>query len=419
MHLLGAMSEKTDSKLALEPPDVRRVMDRVRAFPRPVISLYAVVHPAQNETLSAAVAVRLKNTLRDLEGVPPAAASKIEKYFEQRSRHGRSVAIFATSDDIEVLELDVTLERDGSDHVDARVGEPYYLPLLALIARHTSRLVLFADRDHLHGFRVFLGQATSALSAQREPIAVEQDDIEQSENRLPRGVAAVPAPAARSPQTASNQRNQRQYIADRAGSARQLADENIELSQAAFYRSQVEAIRTLVERDEIDDLIVLGPERDRHLLVSCLADDLARRVRHVGAGINSGVPTSMEVAAHVRTIVEALEAERQGEVLDAIAERGVRGVDECLKALQLGRLRQLVVPRSLDIGAYLDPETNQVQAVNGSESAPATQGAERVDLTISLPEIAEQAGADIQFVSGACERRLVEEFGGMAGLARW
>src|SRR5690606_23663075 len=121
----------------------------------------------------------------------------------------------------------------------------------------------------------------------------------------------------------------------------------------------------------------------------------------------------------VQPKISELEAQRDAQLLDSIAERGVRGLNECLEALQEGRLHQLAVPRSLSQTAYMDPQTEYVSAQRKRAAALSDEAVEKVELSALLPELAQRWGANIQFVSGQAEPRVLEEFGGLGGLARW
>lgn len=413
--------ENTDSSEAVTArQDIRRVMDQVRNYPRPVVSLYATVDPGQRETLSQPVAVRAKNTLKEMSEVPEDVRRRVLDYFDSRRPRARSIALFASAEELDVLELDVVFEDDAtSDRLNGHFGEPHFAPLLAAMQDHAAHIAVFADRDHVRVFHVFMGQAELLLDEARETTAGEQDEIGQSKGRLPEGVKTVAPPNTRSPHTASSQHNGPKYIADRGDAAKQLNDERIEYSQQSFYRRCGEQLQSMLEEREVAGILVFGPERDRHLMHASMPGLVAKHVTALLPGTERGLPESSAVVGLVEPNIAGLGEERGAELLDAIAERGVRGLEESLAALQEGRLHRLAVPTSLSVSAYRDERTDYVTTRKRDASTLGDGDATEVDLASVLPELAEKWGARLEYSSGEQEQRLLEDFGGLAGLRRW
>ena len=414
------MTRSRNARVAVEKSDLWNLFERVRGYSRPVVSLYATVHPGQKESWSRAVVTRVKNTLRELEGVPSEIHEQIVSYFERRTPQGRTVAVFASREQLESLELDLSVHDDtASDRLDARMGEPYFTPLLYAANEYAPHLVVFADRDNVCLYRVFLGQAEQLARATRETTAPEQDELGRSKDRFSQAMASVRPPAASSHSIVGTQQNKPKFIADRGDAARQLANERIEYSQASFYRDNAQRMQEILRQYSIDRVLVLGPDRDRHLMLSSMPRQVSKCVGALLPSTTGEVPSPRQVLELAQPTIEALEAERDAELLDAIADRGVRGLEPCLVALQEGRLHKLAVPMSLSKPAYIDPETEYVTAQKKEASTLSAGAAQSVDLSIKLPELAEKWGAHLEFVSGEQERRVLEEFGGMGGLSRW
>lgn len=398
--------------------DFDELLARVRGYERPLLSLYANVHPARRETLSHPVAIRAKNTLRELRDVPEGLREAVLDYFENRPSQARAVAIFGNSEHLELLELDVPVDDPPDDRLTARYGEPDLSPLLEVIQRHSPRVAVFVDRDDVHVFRVYMGRAACIFEQEREPTAGEQDEIGLSKGRLPDGVKSVAAPATRSPQTAGHQQNGPQYIADRGDAAKQLRQERIEHSQVLFYKECSERIRELLAQTPDANLMLIGPERERHLMLSAMPDQLSKRVSVLLRRTRAGAPSSSEVLQLEEEARGDIDAQREDDLLSAIAERGVLGLEPCLAALQEGRLHRLAVPASLRSSAYLERRTDYV--TTHEPTAKKLGGEiEEVDLASRLPELAEKWGARIELLRGEQERKLVEELGGLGGLRRW
>lgn len=416
----SGMANVDQEGIAVDREHVRELIDRVRGFSRPVVSMYATVHPGQPQTLSRAVVVRAKNTVRDLEGVSAGVRQRLVDFFEKRAPQGRSVAVFADENEITAIELDLALGQDGDgDRFDTRVGEPYFTPLLAAVNEYAPHLVLLVDLDHVRAYRIFLGQAHLMHEATREATAMEQDEIGSSIDRFPHAVTRGYAPSRHHPHTAGNQQNGPKYVADRGDAARQLADERIERSQAAFYREQAEILQPFLQQHAIERVLIAGPERDRHLMQASMPSEIAKHVSALIPGLDGEEPAPHRVLQLAQAKIEELEAARDVELVNAIAERGVQGVEQCLEALQAGRLHQLAVPLSWSQEAYVDPQTEYVTAKRQKAAALNGNGVQKVDLSVLLPELAEKWGAHLEFVRGEAERRVIDEFGGLGGLARW
>lgn len=414
------MTAENATGIRFDKQDIHQLMEQVRGLEPPIVSLYASVHPGRPETLPQAVTVRAKNTVKHLDGIPTEVRERIIEYFEKRPVAGRSVAVFANREQLEAVELNVPLLSDTlGDHMDARVGDPYFVPLLSALSENAPTLVVFADRDHVCVYRVFLGQAESVFHATREPTAKEMDEATPSKDRMPNAVAGVPAPAARSPHTVSNQQNGRKYIADRGDAAKQLFAEGIASSQAAFYKENSERIHGLLQEHAVERVLIMGPERDRHLMLGCMPSPVAKRVVGMLPSSDGQLPEPHRILELVKETLVEQEAELGAALLDAIAEHGIRGMAPCLAALQEGRLRQLVAPVGLSQRAYCEPSTGYVSLERADVEALTDSNAEEVDLAVKLPQLAEQWGAELQFVHGEHEQRVVEEFGGMGGLLRW
>lgn len=414
------MTAEDVTRIRFDQRDIHQLMEQIRGFEIPIVSIYASVHPGRPETAPQAVTVRAKNTVKHLDGVPVEVRERIIDYFEQRTATGRSVAVFANSEQLQALELDVPLLVGTlGDQLDARVGEPYFAPLLSALSENAPALVVFADRDHVCLYRVVLGQAESLFHVTRERTAKEMDEATPSKDRMPKAVVGVPAPAVRSPHTASNQQSGRKYVADRGDAAKQLFEEGIANSQAAFYRESAERIELFLQEHGVERVLVMGPERDRHLMFACLPPQVTSRVVGMLPSSDGQLPAPHQIVDLVHQTLVDREAEQGVRLLDTIAERGVWGVSKCLTALQEGRLRLLVVPKTQNGYAYCDPNTGYVSLEKEQVDALGVAPAEEVDLSVKLPQLAEQWGAELQFVSGDVEKRIFEEFDGMGGLVRW
>lgn len=400
--------------------DITALLGRLESFERPVLTVYANVQPGRRESSSAAVLARLKNSLRELEGVPAGAAERVVEYFTSRESEGRSVALFATPDQLEVMELPVDAVDDTeSDRLPTHLGEPMLTPLLVLDSGQEPHLVVYCERDHLSAYGVQLGRAEPLHEARRQRAGEQDDVLTRPKDRLPAGVMSASPAEARNAQTVGREQSGPKYQADRGDAARQLADEGVRHSQARFYREQGAELRAIMDREGLRRVILLGADRERHLLFSALPHEVAACVTALTPASGGVAPTATSIPGIVGPHIEAQAEQRKKELLDAIAEGGITGLRECLDALQQGRLYTLAVAVPLEKDVYVNPKT-QFVTLSEEEARPATGGnPERRELAMMLPELARAWGAQLEYVEGEPAQRLHEDFGGMGGLPRW
>jgi hypothetical protein len=68
---------------------------------------------------------------------------------------------------------------------------------------------------------------------------------------------------------------------------------------------------------------------------------------------------------------------------------------------------------------FCDTQTNYVALREDDVRVSNTTNVIAVDLATKLPSLAEAWGARVEFVGGEAEQALIEQLGGMGGLARW
>jgi peptide subunit release factor 1 (eRF1) len=106
-------------------------------------------------------------------------------------------------------------------------------------------------------------------------------------------------------------------------------------------------------------------------------------------------------------------------LIQEVREAGRWTVPTVLLDLQMGRLHLLVVPWRTESVVWrcasgpVAADTETVQAF-----CPG-QEVKQVQLQDLLPDLAAAHGARLEFVQGEAEAMLLQEFGGLAGLARW
>jgi hypothetical protein len=128
-----------------------------------------------------------------------------------------------------------------------------------------------------------------------------------------------------------------------------------------------------------------------------------------------------EVLDRVRPIIVEREALEEDRLLNQIREKGVWGVDSCLREIQRGRIHTLAVPWRPDQRVYVAANTGYVAASEEAARAQSPNGGsvEPRLLTTVLPDLVTAWGMRLEFMRGANQETLVGQLGSMAGLTRW
>jgi peptide subunit release factor 1 (eRF1) len=205
-----------------------------------------------------------------------------------------------------------------------------------------------------------------------------------------------------------------------SGTARDLFERRIEEWTRRFYKEAGEKLRRLVERFGIGRLILAGPEERTAAFRSALPHEVRRLVV---SRVHLPVKASEdEVVRRISGLEERLEREREKELLAQVGERGVRGSEATLMALQEGRVYLLIAPW---------PLFGEVRWCDSCALASATEAREeercpycggptrRRSLSDASIELAAARDARIELVRGENANTLRGRFGGLAGLTRF
>ncbi len=187
-----------------------------------------------------------------------------------------------------------------------------------------------------------------------------------------------------------------------------------------MYATLARLLEQAADQLAIERLVLAG----EHWQISHFETYLSRRIQRRVAARTSLWPEAHQASAgaiwrHLEPVL--LEAERRGEMalLEEVKEQGgLWGADAVLNALQLGRVRLWILPWSLDFRVWQCPEDGFIAASREAASVLCTAPREE-PLRDHVWSLAAQYGADLEFVRGEAEQRLIREMGGMAALLRW
>jgi len=376
-------------------------------WPPPVLSLYVQVNPADPNVSEYTFdykkkpyVIRAKDTLKAL-GVPREVAEKALFLLEHDAPQAATRALFVGGDRAKVFDLGVELPvvdlRTGL--VEARWGEPYVAPLLFALDEYERYGVVLLDKERWRLFEVFLGEIEEIEDAFRAVAPEEWRRLSESRPAAPRTVGGYAAAA-------------------RGGTAKDKFDRRLLEWTHRFYKRLAQELMSRVEERGMTRLILMGPEEDTKYFASFLPKSLAERVvAHLPAP-GSARAAPGEVLRRVLPEVERIERAEEERLLERVREEGIWGLDTVLDALMIGRVYLWVLPWHVDAEVYYCPAERF--AAGSLEAARAVcPEPEKRPLKDLVADLAEAYGARIEFVRGEPERKLTNEFGGMAGLVRW
>jgi hypothetical protein len=256
------------------------------------------VNAAIPENQERAYLVRMRDAMNDL-GVPEVVQRQVREHTEAETHpRARTLVLFAAEDGF--LE-DYRLQVDVPESF--RWGDPNVAPLTLVMDEYEpyGAAVLDAER-----FRYFVVS----------PLARPQGDEEVKANGF-REVDLRPSqPYPRSHGSTD---------ADPAGRTQQAKAHR-------FYKEMGELARDVTFREGVRRLILAGPREVTAAFRDALPNELKDRVV-AEEPIELGAPEG-EILDRLEAIREQAEHEREKELLAEIRERGVRGPDETIAALQ-------------------------------------------------------------------------------------
>jgi hypothetical protein len=383
-----------------------------------VLSIYCGVNPAKPENAGKAWLRRVKNSLeklpeiRNVEGKRDTPLyDQVLKLLEEERPQARTLALFAHRDAhgrLHAQRLDLQVELPVVDlaqgRVDARYGAPYLAPLWFAVDEYQRSGVLLLTVGRWRFFEVFLGEAREATDI----FAAVSDSEWQELNEASRKVSDVWGGRSARPGGRYDKLSPKDRLAAK-----------VSTWMHKLYSRLGHLLEPVVANLGISRLVLIGEAWQ----ISHFEGYLSRKLQDK---IVARIPLRPELekanaSAIAREVEPALEeAERREELrtLDAIREQpGLWGVDPVLDALQLGRVKRWVLPWSLNEKIWRCEE-GFVAATRATAEIICEQP-QQVDLREHALNLANEFGADIEFVRGEAERRLQQEMGGMAALVRW
>ena len=184
-----------------------------------------------------------------------------------------------------------------------------------------------------------------------------------------------------------------------------------------FYKAIAARLGHLNQVGAFERLIVAGSERARASMIRELSPALKQA--YSGEVLARGDAHAGALLEQAREALDRAKDVTEQALLDEAQEHGVHGLAATLKAAQEGRVSELLVE---DAGPDLRlwrGKAGVLSATPASPTAPGKLDPPSVALRDLLPELREEYGVHVRFLTGEQATRLHDQMGGLAGLLRY
>ena len=387
---------------------LEQLLARIKALPRPVVSIYAESDQAGGRLVSDVARIRVRRVLTDLraqaqENLPSGLEARVLEAIGHPGGRG-TVAVFAGPADAAHPEI-VTRNLPsrlplGSNGLAAegRVGEPWLTPLrLALSETRRVGLVYVHDQG-VCAYESFLDDIERIVELTPPSMPGGDDRLESSKTIHPA------------------------HIADRGNSGYDDAEAHRVAWRRRFYVDAAAELASNLAARSIDEMMLLGAPNNRQLFETVAPGSLLGKMIGSGPGLPKQDARPTQILAAVREQLDQHLRKRKLELLAKLQEHGVIGLDDCLTKLQRGQLQLLFVPWDLDGELFVELDTGQVASSPGQARAllaPLSARVTPVRARSKLIELADVHSTQIEFIRIGSTKSPFDAVRGVAGLPRW
>ncbi|MBB6096630.1 hypothetical protein HNR42_000042 [Deinobacterium chartae] len=383
-------------------------IERIKALPEDKMVLMAVINvdPTDVDNQADALPLRVRKLLENA-GTPPTVIQQVlDDVAEARRDFGKS-AVYVIGEGI--------YERFG---VQLRLPERahYGRPLPSIITNAAQTLptvgILMIDREWARLFKLEQGEIRELQ--REENVREEGSDWRQlTEQRHPAyrmggagGDFQSGAPNA-------------------AGAAdTDFFDRREDAAQKRFFNHVVAELGQRMKQEGLRHLILMGPDErvaKFRLEIPETAPYTIIGQTNVGSGTYRADENAM--LEKVMPIVEQAREQEEIELLSQLQERGIVVMENVLEAIQQNQIYRLAIPEDgaqVHIYRSHNREVPYFTAKKDLTESPLDGSLmERVTLEECLSAFTELYGVEIVRLHGDHARRLIKDFGGLAGLPRF
>lgn len=383
------------------------------------LSIYANIDPSKPENQGDAWKTRVKNSLKDIPEIRNRQGKRDEPLYnlaidliEEMRPEARTLALFLhrdIHDKLHSIRLDLQVEIPVVDlangRVDVRYGKPYLTPLWFAVDEYERTGILLLSEKKWRFFEVFLGE----IVEDEEIFTTISPDDWQTLKEISENI--------------SNELNSR--LLKPGGRFDKLSYKERSAARLSpwiqkLYNTLSDILEKSVDKLNIDRIVLVGEHWQTNYFETFLSKRIKQKViTHVTAWPNIDEASPQSIWRKVEPEIVAHERKKELELIKEIKEQpGLWGLDAVLNALQMGRVKTLVLPWSLNINIWRCNEENIIAATRDTLT-PLCENPELIPLREIVLDLASEFGTNIEFVRGDAEKLIVEEMDGIAALLRW
>lgn len=380
----------------------RALLEQVAEHPDPVLSLYIDVNPGSRDNTPKAFVLRAAEAMRKLDLDKLYIRQVTDKLTQDFAiSQGRSLVVFAGENISELFNAYYLQSQlpllDLSDGALANWGRPFIAPLLFALDQRERYAVIYVSTERVRVFEAFLGQIEEITDFVR---VVDTDSWQPYRE------------ARRSPAEGMG-------IAARGGADVDRFQDRMDEATTRLYRSLLPDVEKALKESETDRVILMG----RAAAVSSFQGlmNAATQKRVVGTLPPPANPDgpAREWLPLVKDLIDEAELAHEMKLLDNIRESGVWGLQETLTMLQEHRIHTLVIPWTVKQHVFLSAGGRISASEEEAKVLFPDEEVTEVRLLEVLPDLVKQTNTTLEFVEDEAEARLINDFGGMAGVKRW
>ncbi|MDB5044160.1 MAG: hypothetical protein JWQ08_210 [Deinococcus sp.] len=383
---------------------------RIQNLPEHAMVLMAVVNdnPNLSDNQGTGLQTRVKVKMEEA-GVPPTVMNQVlEDLKEARLHHGKSALYVVGQDRVERHDIQADLPERF------HYGRPLKSLLDSILELLPTVAVLAIDHEWARLFMLRQGELIEARSEEN----VRLDDGDRWDSMVS-GTRHVPG----APGSGGAGRNQ-PGSGPRSDSGTDLFEAREDAMRQRFYNQMAAELGRMLPLLEIDLLILVGTVQrlaEFKAEIPAKAPYTVIGETNVVGGTQSANPA--EILEKIMPFVEAHRHTTAQQLLDQIQEHGVMELERVLDLVQQARIYQLIIPEDGSQFHLYRSHNREVPYFTGkkdlTESPLDGSLMERVTLEEVLPDLTDLYGVEVKRLHGEHANRLIQEFGGLAGLPRY
>lgn len=348
----------------------------------PVLSVYLHTDPAQDP--KGSYRIWLKGALKALEGGIKGlelkgfreAADLVNAYVRESRPQGKSWVAFAGNGVFERYDLRVPVENE------VHWGRPQLTQLEWLLEEYRPYGVILVDSERLRFFVVAMNEIQEFAERTLKLDTSEWRHKDLAPPAQPRGSAV------------------RGSV--RGGSERDAFTKRVEVQIERFWKEAPAVLRRLKETHQVEELVMGGPKAIRERFMQSLGAESQRVISQISLPVEAAPNKVLEESLK---LIQSYERSKEEQIVQELlqrastSERAGVGLAATLKALQEGRVEQVVVYRRLEAAINECASCGYVYEPEG-ERCPRCSSVERKhsSLRVVLPILARRGGAKLEIV---------------------